>query len=241
MQAHRAFRNSKSQPRSTALAIPRILCTIKGTKDLLERCFRDTLAMVANANYSKIIVTTVLTFERNFHRRTFRSVTHGVTNDIFDGAAQQFFNSRCCTTIRSNYPNGSIGAAGLKIRIINYLTQKRGQIHISSDSAISAALEARQSKQLPDHFIEILRLAFDSVQGSVCRRTGALTSQTQSYSQACQWRTQLVRNIAQQTLLRQHHGLKALCHYIETPSKLAKFVSPFNQILVHAGPEVSRR
>src|SRR5260370_7472738 len=61
---------------------------------------------------------------------------------------------------------------------------------------------------------------------------GAIPQQTQSYTQASKGRTQFVRNISQQSLLRLNKGLTSPRHVAEAQAQTANFVSTPSNALV---------
>src|SRR6267143_4316216 len=78
----------------------------------------------------------------------------------------------------------------------------------------------------------MLSFEFDTVQIFHPFFRGALPKQTQSYTQASKGRTQFVRNISQQSLLRLNKGLNSPRHVVEAQAQTANFISPPSNALV---------
>src|SRR6266851_593320 len=78
----------------------------------------------------------------------------------------------------------------------------------------------------------MLSFELDTVQIFYSFFRGALSQQTQSYTQASKGRTQFVRNISQQSLLRLNKGLNSPRHVVEAQTQTANFISPPTNTLV---------
>jgi len=95
---------------------------------------------------------------------------------------------------------------GFKTGVVNDLLHHIFQHYSFSRNALRAALEASQSKQLANQFIQALRLLLNAVQRSFRGRGTALARKFQRHAQTRQWRAQFVRNICQQTFLGINQG-----------------------------------
>src|SRR5687767_15329932 len=70
-------------------------------------------------------------------------------------------------------------------------------------------------------------------------RSGTLSRQTQRHTQTCEWRTKLVRNVAEQSLLCFHHRLEPFSHRVEITPQLTNFITSLCEIRPNARGEIA--
>src|SRR5207245_2874314 len=107
--------------------------------------------------------------------------------------------------------------------------------------SVAPRFNAGQRKQLPDHFIQTLTFALDPVERSFRRPASRPARQAERHSLTRQRRSQLMRNVAEQTPLRFDQRLDAAGHQIEITPQVSNLIMPLEELIVHAGGEVSLR
>src|SRR5262249_13741648 len=68
---------------------------------------------------------------------------------------------------------------------------------------------------------------------------GTLSRETKRDAESRERRAQLVRNVAEQSLLRLYHRFEPLGHQVEIASELADFIAPLSQVGRYPRAEIS--
>src|SRR6476661_9919396 len=79
----------------------------------------------------------------------------------------------------------------------------------------------------------------DTIERAIRLRTRTLSRETQRNTEPRQRRSQLMRNVAKQTLLRLHHRLETLGHRVEVTTQLSNFVLSLRQFSGYTRAEIS--
>src|ERR1039458_2852609 len=103
----------------------------------------------------------------------------------------------------------------------NFIQKNRRRWH-----ALLAVFEPSQGQQAANQFVQAAGFEFDALEHARTFRPGALPRQSQSYIQARQGRTQLMRDVIQQTRLRLYQSFQAAGHGIEIAHQSRNVVAP---------------
>src|SRR5208283_5626595 len=92
--------------------------------------------------------------------------------------------------------------------------------------ALLSILEAIQSEQSANQFVQAAGFEFNTLEHARALRSRALPGQAQRHIQAGKRGTQLMRNVVQKTRLRLHQGLHPSGHGIEVANESRDLVAP---------------
>ena len=135
--------------------------------------------------------------------------------------------------------DSAIARARLEIAVASDFLHHVGQIETRRRAAIHATIDPRERQQLTDQRIQPVRFQADPLQVLRGFRGWALLHQAQRDDQSRKWRTQLMRNVAQQAPLPGHQRFNPLRHAIEVASQIGDLIAARSQRWIDARFEPS--